>query len=209
MNIVRSSIPDNAMTVPPPASSNTIFWAVPEPSGDVRELNTTVVPLPQPVSSMNIKSKVPNVKLVRPMARILGNALRTPELDLGSHLFEGSLDLLGLIFRYTFLDVLWRTLNEILRFLQPEACEDSDFPDHLEFLLANGLENDRERGHFLRLRDLNRGFGIKAFAVTILGGIDTAWRVVVAGLIIIVPLYKRRAAAGQRVEVNDAMGRGC
>src|SRR5258708_26993914 len=76
----------------------------------------------------------------------LANALRTLELDLGPHLFEGSLDLLGLIFRHALLDVLWRTLDEILRFLQPEAREGSDFPDDLDLLLANNLENDRELG---------------------------------------------------------------
>jgi hypothetical protein len=42
------------------------------------------------------------------------------------HLFEDSLDLLGLVPRYALNDVLWRALDEILRFLQPETREGSD-----------------------------------------------------------------------------------
>jgi hypothetical protein len=41
---------------------------------------------------------------------------RALELNLGLHLFEGSLDLLGLVFRRALFDVLWRILDEILRF---------------------------------------------------------------------------------------------
>ena len=82
--------------------------------------------------------------------------LRTLDLDRSPHLFEGSLDLLGLVPRYALNDVLWRSLDEILRFLQPEARDRSDFPDHFDFHPANGLENDRELALFLRLSDLGR-----------------------------------------------------
>ena len=53
--------------------------------------------------------------------------LRTLDLDRSPHLFEGSLDLLGLVPRYPLNDVLWRALDQILRFLQPEACDPPDF----------------------------------------------------------------------------------
>src|SRR5262249_30581085 len=88
----------------------------------------------------------------------LGNALGTLELDLGPHLFEGSLDPLGLFSRHALLDVLWRILDEILRLFQPESRDDSDFPDDLDLHLANGLENDRELGLFLRLRAVGSVF---------------------------------------------------
>jgi hypothetical protein len=61
---------------------------------------------------------------------------------------EGSLDLLGLVFRHALLDVSWHVLDEILRFLQPEAREDWDFPDDFDLLLANGLRTTaRWRNH--------------------------------------------------------------
>jgi hypothetical protein len=90
--------------------------------------------------------------------RLTAHSLRALELDRSPHLFEGSLDLLGLVPPYALLDDLWHAFNEILRFLQPEAREDSDFPDDLDLLLANGLENDRELALFRWLNDLRRVF---------------------------------------------------
>jgi hypothetical protein len=57
----------------------------------------------------------------------LGNALRTLDLDRSPHLLEGSLDLLGLVPPHALLDDLWRALDKIFRFLQPESREESDF----------------------------------------------------------------------------------
>jgi hypothetical protein len=46
-----------------------------------------------------------------------------------AQLLDGNLELLGLVFHHAVLDFLWSTLDEILRLLQPEAREGSDFPD--------------------------------------------------------------------------------
>jgi hypothetical protein len=55
----------------------------------------------------------------------------------------------ALIFSASFLPTpsltfFWRALDEIFRFLQPEAGEQSDFNDDFELHLAGGQENDRE-----------------------------------------------------------------
>src|SRR5258706_10906079 len=93
---------------------------------------------------------------IRP--ELSGQTLRTLDLDRSPRLFKGSLDLLGLVPRYALNDVPRCALDEILRFLQPEAREGSDFPDDFELHRAGVLENDRELALFLRLSDLRRGF---------------------------------------------------
>src|SRR5262252_2993563 len=69
-----------------------------------------------------------NRSTVRCRTRLTAHSLRTLDLDRDPDRFEGSLDLLGPAPGYTLNDVLRRALDEILRFFQPEARDESNLP---------------------------------------------------------------------------------
>jgi hypothetical protein len=90
--------------------------------------------------------------------------LRALDLDRCPHLFEGSLDPLGLLPSHALFDDLWRALDKIFRFLQPEAREESDFPEDFDLHPAGGLENNRKLAFFRRLSDLRHRRAIAQMA---------------------------------------------
>src|SRR4051794_28824627 len=93
-----------------------------------------------------------------PLARLLHAAgfprilqsSRLLQLDLRASLFELSLDLVGFVLVHAFLDRLWRAFDEILGFLEAQACDGADFLDDLDLLLASTGENDGELGLLFR-----------------------------------------------------------
>ena len=61
-------------------------------------------------------------------------------IHFGAGVLEDLLDLRGLVLGHPFLDVLRGTLDQILRFLQPETGKFSDNLDHLNFLVGRGRD---------------------------------------------------------------------
>src|SRR5882762_9424823 len=71
------------------------------------------------------------------------------QLDLGASLLQLTLELLGLLLADALLDGLGRRLDEVLGFLQPKTGDGADFLDHLDLLVADRREDDRELGLLL------------------------------------------------------------
>src|ERR1700719_358315 len=72
----------------------------------------------------------------RPARGYLLSKHRLLNLNLGTDLFEGRLDLGGLVLVDAFLDCLGRALDQVLGLLEAEAGDGADFLDHLNLLLA-------------------------------------------------------------------------
>lgn len=106
-----------------------------------------------------------------------------PERDIMQAL-EDHLDLLGLVPRYSLNDLPRRGLDEVLRFLQPEACDGSDVPDDVDPHPTDYLKTDGELTLLLRSNDLMRRHRDG----------------------IIVPLYKRRSTTPMLDEVLERAG---
>src|SRR5579872_1233074 len=68
------------------------------------------------------------------------------EFDLRAGLLELRLDLVGLVLRNAFLDVLRGAFDQILGFLEAETGDRADFLDDLDLLVAGGRQNNRELG---------------------------------------------------------------
>src|SRR6478735_9405632 len=72
------------------------------------------------------------------------------DLDLGADVLELLLDRGGLVLRHAFLDRLGRALDEVLRFLQPEAGDFADDLDDIDLVAAHFGERRGELGLLLR-----------------------------------------------------------
>src|SRR5690606_38078943 len=71
------------------------------------------------------------------------------QLDGGASRLEVLLELLGVFLRHAFLDVLRRTLDQVLGLLQAQAGDGADGLDDLDLLVASGLQDDGELGLLL------------------------------------------------------------
>src|SRR4051812_32391980 len=81
-----------------------------------------------------------------------GSRTRLLDLDLGTLLFEGGLDLLGLVTRDAFLDRLRAGVDEILGLLEAEARQLPDDLDHRDLVRADLGEGRGELGLLLDRR---------------------------------------------------------
>src|SRR6185312_3499041 len=87
------------------------------------------------------------------------------DLDLGSLLFEGDLDLVGLVARDAFLDGLRRRIDQILGLLEAEAGQLADDLDDRDLVGADLGEDSAELGLLF-----DRGGGAAGIATTAGGG---------------------------------------
>src|SRR5579872_1960991 len=62
--------------------------------------------------------------------------------------FELLFDLGRLVLVHIGLDLLGSALDEVLRFLEAQTGDRTDFLDHVDFLVASARQNDRELGLF-------------------------------------------------------------
>src|SRR5690554_4946281 len=69
---------------------------------------------------------------------------RLLKLNLGAYLFEGGLDLVGLLLGDALLHRLGRTFDQVLGLLQAKAGQRAHFLDDLDLLVAGRGENDVE-----------------------------------------------------------------
>src|SRR5271163_5089641 len=68
------------------------------------------------------------------------------KLNLGADLFQGRLDLGGVVLVDAFLDRLGSALDQVLGFLEPKAGDRAHFLDDLDLLVADRRQHDRELG---------------------------------------------------------------
>src|SRR5215208_710551 len=67
------------------------------------------------------------------------------DLDARARFLQLALDRIGLAFVDAFLDGVRRSIDQVLRFLKPEAGDRADDLDHLDLLVACAGEDDVER----------------------------------------------------------------
>src|SRR3984893_685633 len=114
------------------------------PSGQPsRPLVGAARPTPEPPSPYRRPADIGRFRdLLTPESVALTSHLL--EFHLGPGLFQLSLDLLRLVLGHTFLDRLWRTLDQILGLLEAQAGERAHLLDHLDLLVVDGGENGGE-----------------------------------------------------------------
>ena len=104
---------------------------------------------------MRAACPVKNGSFASEIAKLRGGRLL--ELDLGASGLELLLDVLGFGLRSVLLDGLRRAFDEVLGFLEAQACDGADFLDDTDLVRAGFLEDDGELG--LRLGGGSGGGG--------------------------------------------------